>query len=1335
MIPGEFLISGYLRRLGQIFGSTDAPASTAVTNSSPTVDVRPAAPLADDGNVSVCGGTPVNVCGGSNAAPISSSGHPLFAAPQADPNATPLDRALAQAGVARQNNDESQFRFWSQQALTEARALPNADAIAVPMVQADLAAIGGDFVGASRRYAALEASLSPLARTNPDAASAVETIRTRHRGILAAGIGTAATAYAREMRDVNPAGALRWQRMATACADELYRMEPTEANLQTVLAAYAQVGLDLRAVRLRISGNEERIRNLTAGQVAPAIAPGGNAAAAELRNGGADPFGLNQAPLPGATIEMLQAQNQAGRLLVERTEEHLLGLIRQANPDEYQRRIQFSTALVVMGNERQGLVQLKQARTLFQAGRVERTPQNIATEVTVLHRLVGITGIDYDYQDGAIREARGLITTLGATDRDQATLLTIENMELQAQVNAGRGAFGLHNPGATSDEQEAAVARYQDSLREGQMAIVRYCDEALGRTTDAAARSRIGDRMFEARSQVLELDLGRALMLHGKDEKEQAATVSSQALREFDDFEASHRDVASPQGYRESMGRARLAQAHYEFRTGKIEEAIRTLHGVTDAYFDSRAAGIVRSQGGWPHQMGITGDDGEFRNTDQADVLAAVKTAAAQLNKSQGRGLAMCGVGAAAFVVADLALGEKVSGAAVAAGCVTGYLLDRAALVLEASNEIAAAYRTGATYVSTQDAVVSAGWFALNLASMYVGGAAGGLAERAVLAGGSRLGMEMTGFLVSRGLTPGPWTRIAGGILLRESAYAANAYAFHATSGAIQRTAVRGLTGTAPSPTKGNTARDYLVSWLFVRFMPLAMEANPGGRLITGTGRWDVAAQRGINTLAGIGAIQGIQALAMRDPKQISLDKMGGMAIDFLAMHHGNEALGTVLPMDSVRDLSARLDAATLRNMQRIRTDIENAPPPNDGWGGFGGGMQPAFAFAGRGRGGGAAAMGSPGEFRPFRLPGSGSGFNPVLMMSASDPLGGNGDNPGGASGGPRLPKLPTAKPRNAPASGRAADPLGDEALRMLSDRGGVTMLAGSPDQVRNFFRTEYGEDNFHRIEFLFSNDAVSRARTAQLRTRVAERLDHRYADLNTVRGAIDAVLREEGINLSSWRDARVSHYQETGDSFRQQQVELMHKEVLLGVLGIQLMPDEMPLYRSTESRHAGQSGETGSSWWGVGDSGMSVASSYASAGRILMRTTMGDLRRSGVVRSDEVAVTGNALELYHWTAPNSGGPSGDSYVPFRYEEIQPPALHLSLDGLTPERRRQVDAVLAGRDVNSLSFGDQKDLALSLTRNHAWSVSDLEGLMGKTWVDANMGYNEPGIDLSFIFAD
>src|SRR6185295_16007204 len=93
MIPGEFLIDGYLRRLGQALGLGDALASTAATDSSPPVDMRAVAP-ADQNAAPICGGTPINICGGPNATSLNPSGNPLFNAPQVSPNATPLDRAL-----------------------------------------------------------------------------------------------------------------------------------------------------------------------------------------------------------------------------------------------------------------------------------------------------------------------------------------------------------------------------------------------------------------------------------------------------------------------------------------------------------------------------------------------------------------------------------------------------------------------------------------------------------------------------------------------------------------------------------------------------------------------------------------------------------------------------------------------------------------------------------------------------------------------------------------------------------------------------------------------------------------------------------------------------------------------------------------------------------------------------------------------------------------------------------------------------------------------------------------------------------------------------------------
>jgi hypothetical protein len=158
-----------------------------------------------------------------------------------------------------------------------------------------------------------------------------------------------------------------------------------------------------------------------------------------------------------------------------------------------------------------------------------------------------------------------------------------------------------------------------------------------------------------------------------------------------------------------------------------------------------------------------------------------------------------------------------------------------------------------------------------------------------------------------------------------------------------------------------------MVSWLFVRFMPLVTDLKPGGRVITGNGRMDIVARKGINTLVGVGAIQGVHALATRDRNQISLDKMGGMMIDVLAAEGGNHAFSSALPMTSVRDLSA-LDRQTGANMRRIRDEIENAPPSNNWWDGGFGGMQPAFAYANAG-GRGSSALRGPNANDPFGRP------------------------------------------------------------------------------------------------------------------------------------------------------------------------------------------------------------------------------------------------------------------------------------------------------------------------------------------------------------------------------
>jgi hypothetical protein len=67
-------------------------------------------------------------------------------------------------------------------------------------------------------------------------------------------------AYVRAQQDVNVPHE-RGPAAGHACADELYLLEPNDRNAQMLVAAYSQVGLDLRTLRLRVAQNEGRIKN------------------------------------------------------------------------------------------------------------------------------------------------------------------------------------------------------------------------------------------------------------------------------------------------------------------------------------------------------------------------------------------------------------------------------------------------------------------------------------------------------------------------------------------------------------------------------------------------------------------------------------------------------------------------------------------------------------------------------------------------------------------------------------------------------------------------------------------------------------------------------------------------------------------------------------------------------------------------------------------------------------------------------------------------------------------------------------------------------------------
>lgn len=97
--------------------------------------------------------------------------------------------------------------------------------------------------------------------------------------------------------------------------------------------------------------------------------------------------------------------------------------------------------------------------------------------------------------------------------------------------------------------------------------------------------------------------------------------------------------------------------------------------------------------------------------------------------------------------------------------------------------------------------------------------------------------------------------------------------------------------------------------------------------------------------------------------------------------------------------------------------------------------------------------------------------------------------------------------------------------------------------------------------------------------------------------------------------------------------------------LSLHLMPDDVPVYR-TIARNVVSRGEgslsmaanlDGMTYWGVGSEGIAVTRTYVDEGHMLVTTTVGELRRLGVLTTDDIAIAGNAVELFHQPLETGG--------------------------------------------------------------------------------------------------
>lgn len=171
-------------------------------------------------------------------------------------------------------------------------------------------------------------------------------------------------------------------------------------------------------------------------------------------------------------------------------------------------------------------------------------------------------------------------------------------------------------------------------------------------------------------------------------------------------------------------------------------------------------------------------------------------------------------------------------------------------------------------------------------------------------------------------------------------------------------------------------------------------------------------------------------------------------------------------------------------------------------------------------------------------------------------------------------------------------------------------------------------------LSLLTDRSAGSGTLAAQLRQEVAGEIrasGQGYRNRYQLTDAVRAVLARHGLDANALEAAMTP-------------ADRGSLSAVMQNLSLQLIPDDVPVFRTSGRGVREGAASTvmkanmdGMTYWGVGTDGIAVAENYATEGRVVVSTTVGELRRLGVLTTDDIAIVGNAVELYH-DAREDGG-------------------------------------------------------------------------------------------------
>lgn len=234
-----------------------------------------------------------------------------------------------------------------------------------------------------------------------------------------------------------------------------------------------------------------------------------------------------------------------------------------------------------------------------------------------------------------------------------------------------------------------------------------------------------------------------------------------------------------------------------------------------------------------------------------------------------------------------------------------------------------------------------------------------------------------------------------------------------------------------------------------------------------------------------------------------------------------------------------------------------------------------------------------------------------------------------------------------APAETSPQTPTGLDAFLapcLLDDPAALGNLAASdkssPEALRGFLETVIPPVELKKIEFLLANTPASRREIEKVRAEIKSKMGGVYPDEKGIRKIALALLAERGFDLEGQLDASRKSMTDTYTrgallsgaeaAFLERRAVIAQVTDLLSHLTLQMFPDDVPVYRSVKIGREGVANPDGRSDWGVGNRGYKTAQSYHGAGRVIVQSSFGELRRNGIVIVDTIAAVGNAISVHH---------------------------------------------------------------------------------------------------------